>query len=121
MADRNFCKEIGSLERGMVFMSGVLAIASDASVTSESLLGASVAKTGTGEYTITLEDSYVSLLSCNLTLEAATAVDLVPQIKSVDVVSAKTIVIRLLAVATATNPSAACKLHIALKLKNSTV
>lgn len=121
MANRYFTKHLGSLEKGIVEIMGVISIASDASVTSESIKGASVAKTGTGEYTITLEDSYVSLLACNLTFVAATAADLVPQVKSYDVVTAKTIVFRLCAAAVATNPSGACEVHVSLKLKNSTV
>lgn len=90
-------------------------------VSSESLIGASVSQTGVGEYTVTLSDPFNALMACHLTLEAATAVDLIPQIKSTDVVTAKTIVFRLLAGSTATDPSAACKAHVSIFLRNSSV
>lgn len=90
-------------------------------VASSSIKGATAAQTGVGEITITLSDSYNALMSCNFMLLAATAVDLVPQIKSVDVVSAKTIVVRLLAGSTATDPSAACTLYMDALLRNSSV
>lgn len=82
---------------------------------------ASVARTGVGEYTVTLADQYSALESCNLTLKAATAVDLVPQIKSHDVAGAKTIVFRLLAGATATEVAAACEVHFSAVLRNSSL
>lgn len=69
-------------------------------------IGYSVAKSGTGEYTITLDQAYTYCVAVNATVQAAVAVDLKAQIKSVDVVTAKTIVINLLAVATPTEPAA---------------
>ena len=60
-------------------------------------------------------------MDVQLTLEAATPVDLVPQIKSTDVSGAKTIVFSLLAGATPTNPSAVCKVHFKAFLRNSSV
>jgi hypothetical protein len=91
-------------------------------VSSDSILGASVARTGVGEYTITLENAYSALMSCNLTLQAATAVDLVPQIKSHDVTSAsQTIVFRLLAGATPTEVAAVAVVHVNILLRNSSV
>lgn len=82
---------------------------------------ATVVLTGVGEYTFTLSDKYSALESVDFTLLAATAVDLVPQVKSVDVTSAKTIVVRLLAAATPTDVSAAAVLYMALRLRNSSV
>lgn len=120
MANRNF-DVMQALEKGVKVIAGSISIGSNAAVSSETIMGASVAKTGTGAYTITLEDAYPALLSCNLTVMAATAVDLVPQIVSADVVSAKTIVFKLLTGATATDPSAACKVQVMIVLKNSTV
>lgn len=111
----------GSLDRGLVMMAGKVEIAADASVSSDSIIGASVAKTATGVYTITLEDKYTALMSANVTFKAATAVNLVPQVVSDDVVSAKTVVVRLHASGTATDPSAVCTLNVCLILKNSSV
>jgi hypothetical protein len=83
--------------------------------------GATCARTGVGEYTVTLTDKFAALMDCQLTLEAATAVDLVPQIKSHDVSSAKTIVFRLLAGATPTEVAAASTVHFKAFLRNSSV
>ncbi len=121
MANRNFHLMKGSLDRGLVFMSGVISINASAAVTGETIVGASVAKTGTGQYTITLEDAYNECKAVQLQLGAATAVDLVPQVVSVDVASAKTVVFKLLAGSTATDPAAACNVQVLLVLKNSSV
>lgn len=84
-------------------------------------LGWEAAKSGTGIYTITLTDAYVNLLSAQLTVKAATAVDLVAQVKTYDVVSAKTVVIELLAAATPTEPAAVTEVHFAFFMMNTTV
>lgn len=81
----------------------------------------SVNKLAAGEYVITLDDSYQELLSAQFTLQAATPVDLVPQIESADVLSAKTIKVNLMAGATPTDPAADVKLYMALRLRNSSV
>ena len=90
-------------------------------VASSTIAGASAARTGVGEYTVTLTDAYQAVLSCQLTVMAATAVDLVPQIKSVDVVSAKTVVFRTLAGATATEVAAPLTVNFGLLLRDSTI
>ena len=100
---------------------GVISIAANASVSSSSIIGATVTKTGTGEYTITLAETYNAMMATNLTLEAASAVDLVPQVESTDVSGAKTIVINLNAGATPTNPSAVCKIHVSIFMRDSSV
>lgn len=120
MASRLFQQFHGMLDKGVVFIAGKLSIAANAAVSSQSIMGGVFTKTGTGEYTLTLDDTYVGLLSAQATVLAATAVDLVPQIKSADVTSAKTIVFNLNAGATPTNPSAVCELHVFIALKNST-
>lgn len=121
MANRNFNQFKGSLDRGIVFVQGVISIAAGGAVSSEDLVGASVSKTGTGAYSIVLEDTYQSAKAVTLQLESATDVDMGVQVKSVDVSSAKTIAIKTLVGATATDPVAACKIHVLLVLKNSSV
>lgn len=81
----------------------------------------SIKHTGTGEYTVVLEDKYVALESIQLQLQAASAADLVPQMISEDVDGTKEIKFRLNAGATPTNPSAAAKVYLALRLRNSSV
>lgn len=121
MANRMFKPLHGHFNSGVALIDGYVDIAADASVSSSAVDGATVTKTGTGQYTVTLADTYNELLACNLTVQAATAVDLVPQVVSQDVSSAKTIVFKLLAAATATDPSAVCRVYVSLKLKNSSV
>ncbi len=121
MANRNFKEKVLNLENGLVVLAGNVAINASAAVTATVGKGFAVTKTNTGEYTVTLSDVYTSLLSAQVTVKAATAVDLVAQVVSYDVTSAKTVVIKVLAAAVATNPSAACEIHIALYLKNSSV
>lgn len=120
MADRIF-GPIQALDKEVKVLSGILSIAADASVSSQTFLGGTWTKTGTGEYTLTLQDVYPELLACLVSVEAATAVDLVAQLKSQTVSSTKLVVVNLNAGATPTNPSAVCKLHCALVLKNSTI
>lgn len=83
--------------------------------------GATAARTGVGTYTVTLSDKFNALMDCQLTLQAATAVDLVPQIISTDVSGAKTIVFNLLAGATATEVAAPAIVHFKAFLRNSSV
>lgn len=90
-------------------------------VASTTIRGASAARTGVGQYTVTLADKYHDIMDCQLTLEAATPVDLVPQIKSTDVSGNKTIVFSLLAGATPTEVAADCKVHFKVFLRNSSV
>lgn len=90
-------------------------------VASDSIQGASVARTGVGQYTVTLDNKFNALMECQLTLQAATPVDLVPQILSHDVSGAKTIVFSLLAGATPTEVAAPAVVHFKAFLRNSSV
>ena len=90
-------------------------------VTSENILGASAARTGVGEITITLDETWNACMGVHVMIESATAQDRVAQVASVDVTSAKTIVVRLLAGATATDPASALTMHVLILLKNSSV
>lgn len=110
-----------SLNLSVKIIAGCFSIAaSGGAATVVQGIGWSVAKTTTGVYTITLQDGYVALIAGLVTVKAATAVDLVAQIKSYDVVTAKTVVIDLNAGATPTEPSAVTEIHFALILSNST-
>lgn len=121
MANRNFSR-VQALNHEIKLIGGNFSIAaSGGAATKVQGLGWSVAKSATGEYTITLEDSYVALQSITCTVQAATAVDLVAQVTSHDVVTAKTIVISLNAGATPTEPSAVTLIHFQANLRNSTV
>ena len=118
----SYCQQfLYSKTKMLKLIQGVISIAADASVSSSTIIGAAVTKTGTGEYTITLSETYVAMMATNLTLEAASAVDLVPQVKSTDVSGAKTIVINLNAGATPTDPAAVCKIHVSIFMRDSSI
>lgn len=112
-----------SFTKMLTGLHGTIDVASSTTgVTATSINGvASAARTGTGEITITLSDPYAALVSAQFQVLSATAQDRVVQIKSVDVVTAKTVVIRLLAAATATDPASACTIEVDLMLRNSSI
>lgn len=121
MANRNYSR-VQALNHEVKIIGGNWSIAaSGGAATKVQGLGWSVAKSATGQYTITLEDAYVALMSATFTVQAAVAVDLKPQIVSHDVVTAKTIIMKLLAVATATEPAAVTLVHFTAMLRNSSV
>ena len=121
MANRIFSK-VQALKKEMKIINGSFSIAaSGGAATKETGTGWSVAKTTTGVYTITLQDSFPGLVSASVNVLAATAVDIVAQWKSIDVTTAKTAVINLNAVATPVEPAAACTVHFALFVTNSSV
>lgn len=121
MANRRFFQFLYSKTPMLTALQGSVSISAAAAVSSSNIAGATVTKTGTGEYTITLADSYNALISAGFQIQAATAVDLVPQMKSQTVGSTNLIVVNLNAGATPTNPSAALILYIDLFLRNSSV
>jgi len=122
MANRYFQQFANWLIRKPTYLIGTVNIAADASVSSFNIPGvASVENTATGTYTITLEDTYYEFIRAHFTLQAATAVDLVPQIVSTNVTSTKEIVVKLLTGATATDPAAVCVLHVDICAKNTSV
>jgi hypothetical protein len=96
MANRNF-DFVQVLGKGVKIIAGSFAPNGAGAVSSASNKGKgfSVARTGVGVFTITLEDSYVSLLGANLGLQLSAADDKILQLGDIDVLSAKTIVIRV--------------------------
>ena len=121
MANRLYMQFLYSHTKMLTSVHGIIELSAAGAVVSETIQGATVAKTGTGEYTVTLDDKFNALMDVQLTLEAAVPVDLVPQILSTDVSGTKEIVFSLLAGATPTDPSAVCKVHFKAFLRNSSV
>jgi hypothetical protein len=121
MADRNFSTQL-ALDKNVVQLAGTCTIATGTGgVTANNILGATVARTGTGAFTITLADRYPEILSVNLQVGKATAQDLVPQVVAVDL-SARTITFRLLTGTTPTDiTTEAATLFVDIKMKNSTI
>lgn len=96
-----------------------LATGDDTDFTAVGGSGFELSQIGTGVYQISLSDSYAALLNCSIMLQRASAVDLIPQIQSVDVVSDQEIVFRMQAGATPTNLANSDVLYIRLELRNS--
>lgn len=127
MANRDWRPHAGTLDVGVVTLAGSFAPNGSSAVSSASNLGHgwSVVRTSTGLFTITLEDSYVSLLSLTASLQLATADDKMVQVGSCDVSSAKTVQIRVWDISSAAVADVAAdannRIHFVLHLKNSTV
>lgn len=125
MANRNL-KEPRCLNYGETYLCGSFRPNAGSAVdnTTNTGHGFTVARTGAGTFTITLADSWQSLISANFQIAMSAATDLKPQIIGTpDVLTAKTIVVAALAVATATDiaANASNRIHFQLVLKNSTV
>lgn len=126
MANRNF-NPMQALDRGVKIITGSFAPngSSAVSAASNKGIGFSVARTSAGLFTITLEDSYVSLLAAVASLQLASADDKFCQIGAVDVVTAKTIQIRVWDISGAAvadvNANANNRINFCFVLKNSEV
>ena len=81
---------------------------------------ASIARSGAGEYTITLQDGWNDLFAANITVVSATPLDLVAQVDNYSLAN-KTIVFNTLAGAVPTDSTQDIELLIELKFKNSSV
>lgn len=92
MANRNFAP-IQALNKGVKLLAGSFAPNGLLPVDPSSIkgIGFSVERTGVGINTVTLDDSYVGLLSAEVTLQLGTADDKYVQVGSADVVSGKTV------------------------------
>lgn len=119
MASRYFKQFVLTPTNRQVMLSGIVSLDAAGAVTSSTVPFATASKSGTGEYTLTLDDKYVELRSAQVT--AQTSEDLVPRIASHDVSSAKTVVLETATAGTATDPTAAAELHVTLILKDSSV
>lgn len=82
---------------------------------------ASIARTATGDYTITLDEAYSSLLWAGVIMLEADDTDIQVQMAAQDVSSGKTVQIICTAGATPADPPDGSDLYIKLELKNSSV
>jgi len=85
--------------------------------------GWSVARTGTGELTVTLEDSFPGLISAQCSLALNAAGDSKVQFGAIDVSSAKTVVIRTITGTSAADIAANAnnRVHFCLILRNTSL
>jgi hypothetical protein len=105
-------------------ISGVISLSAAAAVTATLGRGFTVAKTGTGLYTITLEDSFVRCLGIFFTkFEAAASVTMPMGVSNAVSAANPTIVFKTAAPATgvAADIAAAMEIHFLAKLHNSSV
>jgi hypothetical protein len=120
MANRNFT-DVQSLAKKQIALGGKISLSAAAAVSSFTFPGvASVAKTGTGLYTITLQDQYQDLLSISAIIGGNALIH--AGVGAVDVVSAKTIVIQTIGEdGVLADTAAACVIYVSLDLSNSSV
>ena len=103
----------------LVSLMGSATISGGSTVTPVGLQGCTVTKTGTGLYTIALQDPYKALLSASITMQSALASDIQAQIVTADVSNAKTIVIRTVVAGVATDIPNGDAMLIRIDLRNS--
>ena len=99
MANRRFQQFQGTLDKGVVQLQGSFAPAGTGAPTAVKGTGFSVARTSAGLFTVTLQDKYQHLIAGDVQIQLATGADLKGQLGTIDVASAKTVQIRVLAVA----------------------
>lgn len=99
---------------------GVASLSAAGAVLTQDIPGATLTKTGTGAYLLTLQDKWSKCLGVYVQL-GETAEDLQAVPGAVDVTSAKTIVINTKTAGVNTNPSATAKIYIKVVLSNSSV
>ena len=127
MAGRTFQPLLGALDPGVVPLGISWATNGASAVDQTSIKGrgvASVARTAQGVFTVTMQDVYPTVLAAVATAQLATAADIVAQVgTSTLTANGKTIVVSLLAGATATDVAANAnnRVNLLLILKNSSV
>jgi hypothetical protein len=125
MASRLFQQFQGTLDKGVVHVQGSFAPDTANAPTTVKGAGFSVARTSTGLFTITLQDKYQHLIAGSLTLQLASGDDKILQLGAVDVVSAKTVQIRVWDISGGAVADIAAnannRINFLLILKNSTV
>lgn len=119
MANRYFKNQIYSKSPRTVMLAGTISLSATGAVLSSTLDFASVAKTATGEYTITLQDKYVQTKAIHLSHEG-TATDRT-KVKADTQATNKLIVLNTLVANIVADVTVACVLHVSLLFKDSTV
>lgn len=121
MANRTF-NPPRALEKELVTLVGKVAIGSDASVGAKVGRGFSIAKTATGEYTVTLQDKYMQLLGASFSVEGSGTIVVLPELKS-EAVASGSLIIKTTTKSTGVtaDTAVAFTLRITLHLRNSSV
>lgn len=123
MANRYFKQFPLVKNRRTVLLAGKVSLSAAAAVTANTLDYASVAKTGAGEYTITLEDSYVRTKSIQLTTQQASGLPINLVVKADTQSTDKKIIINTFVdvsgVPTLQDTTVALEMHILLVFHDS--
>lgn len=119
MANRYFESKVLTPTKRQVLLSGKIDLSAAAAVDANSIPHVSVAKSATGEYTLTLDDKYVELRSAQVSI--LTTEDVQARIKSHDVSSAKEVVLETATAGAPADVTAVAELHVTLILKDSSV
>ena len=115
----------GHRNSGVVVFSGSFKPNAGSAVDNTANTGAgfTVAYTGVGIFTITLDDSYVRCLSATATVSLSAVANTFVQWGAIDVTTAKTLVINVLTAGVAANiaANAANRIHFSLVLQDTSV
>lgn len=118
MANRYFTQFFYSFFKKPVLLAGKFSLNASAAVTATAIKGvASVAKTGTGTYLVTLEDQYFALFSVSTSV-VDSAQDIVADCSAFDL-AAKTFTVTTKVAGSAANVSDACDVYLSLVLSNT--
>jgi hypothetical protein len=121
MANRNF-NPPRALEKELITIVGRVPIAADASVGTKIGRGFTVAKTATGQYTITLQDTYTQLIGIAFGMIGSGTLVVHPEVESEAVATSKTIVIKTVDTSGVdTDTAVAFNLCFTLHMRNSSV
>ncbi len=120
MASRRFYPLAGALEQDINILCGTVTFGSSSAVASQDFKGGTFAKTGTGVWTLTLDQLDSAILGVLLTPMAATYSDQTSLIKST-VASTGVITIHQGAAGTVGNPTSGDSLHVLVIVRGSSI
>ncbi len=121
MANRNFNRK-QALEKEIKELYALVTFGSSGAPTLTNGVGvASIVRNANGDYTVTLQDAYVSLKMVEGILLKSTGEDIVVQLSAESVAVNKTVSFFTNTGATPTDPSSGALLYLKFELKNSSV
>ena len=122
MANRNFNrKQALDKEIKEIYANVTIGASGAPTLVSANSVGvASISRTSAGLYVLTLQDKYMKLMHAHVQIVTPVAEDIVSNVVSESVASAKTVTFRCTTGGVATDPASGDSFLIALQLKNST-
>lgn len=122
MANRTF-NPPRALEKELITLVGKIPLNSSAAVGTKVGRGFSVAKTATGEYTVTLQDKYTALIGIAFAVSGSGTIVTVPELKSEAVAASRSFIIKTVTRSTGAtaDTGVAFDLYFVAHLRNSSV